>query len=101
MKTRISFLAVCFHSEHCFVQHPLLKVEDEDYQLWNQLKKFCRDNGISAYMNHFVIEGINADTNTPIYLGYNYGKVTLGLEMGSLNDSKKFNINNPLFGITL
>ena len=101
MKTRISFLAVCFHSEHCFVQHPLLKVEDEGYQLWNQLEKFCRDNGISAYMNHFVIEGINADTNTPIYLGYNSGKVTLGLEMGSLNDSKKFNINNPLFGITL
>jgi hypothetical protein len=52
-------------------------------------------------MNHFVIEGINADTNTPIYLGYNDGKMTLGLEIGSLNDSKKFNINNPLFGITL
>jgi hypothetical protein len=52
-------------------------------------------------MNHFVIEGIDTNTNTPIYLGYNDGNVALGLEIVSLNDSKKFNINNPLFGITL
>lgn len=101
MKVKISFLAVALHTEHCYVQHPLLKVEDENYKLWNQLKKFCVDNGIEIYFNHFVIQGIDVNTKTSVFIGYNDGIVTLGFDIAYKNDSERKYFNNPLFSIVL
>lgn len=96
MKTRINFLAIALHTEHCYVQGPLLKVEDESYQLWNQLKRFIVENGIDVYFNHFVIQGVDVNSKTSIFIGYNDGTLTLGFKIVSMKDSKSLVINNPL-----
>ena len=86
MKTKLHLKAVSLFTEHSYVQHPWLTIEDEDHAIWSILKNFTQD--IEYYRNHFVIACIDENEN-PIFLGYNDNKFYIGSAAHSLGDTKK------------
>jgi hypothetical protein len=86
MKTKLHLKAVSLFTEHSYVQHPWLTIEDENGAIWRMLESFTKD--IEYYRNHFVIACIDENEN-PVFLGYNDNKFHVGSAASSCGDAKK------------
>lgn len=87
MKTIIKVNMTALFSEHCYVQHPFLEVQDDTLEVWTKLTNRLKSLGISIYWNHFALECINGDAI--YYLGYNDNKLSIGMTLGRLCGSKE------------
>lgn len=94
MNAGICAFAVKVHSEHSYVQNPIMTVHDADRKILGQLKNFLSENGISIYYNHFTVEVMVDDVMYCI--GYNDGEIALGIRVASMGDSKEFKVSSPL-----
>lgn len=86
MRTKLHLKAIALFTEHSYVQHPWLTIEDENHAIWRMLESFTKD--IAYYRNHFVIACIDENENS-IFLGYNDNKFYIGSAAHSLGDAKK------------
>lgn len=86
MKTKLYLKAVSLFTEHSYVQHPWLTVEDETGAIWRMLESFTKD--IEYYRNHFVIACIDENEDS-IFLGYNDNKFYIGSKAFSMSDAEK------------
>ena len=89
------------HTEHCYVQNAICKIQDKEHAIWLQIKSLLTTLCVpSMYLNHFVLECVNTDNQT-FYIGYNDNAVTIGLKIGKMSDSKthkvSFNISHLAF----
>lgn len=91
MKTIIRFRAVALHTEHCYVQYPVISIEDENTALWSKLTSYFKD--YDFYKNHFCVEGVD-ENGHPVFVGYNDGRISIGSMIGSMADSKSVYVNN-------
>lgn len=91
MKTIIRFRAIALHTEHCYVQHPTISIEDEDHVLWDRLTGYLKKH--SFHRNHFCVEGVD-ENGHPVFVGYNDGKLSIGSMIGSMADSKSIFLDN-------
>ena len=89
MRTKLHLKAIALFTEHSYVQHPWLTIEDESGVIWRLLESITKD--IQYYRNHFVIACIDENEN-PIYLGYNDNKFYIGSEACSLSDAEKHTV---------
>lgn len=89
MKTKLHLTAKTLFTEHSYVQHPWLTIEDEDGVIWKLLESITKD--IHYYRNHFVIACIDENEN-PIYLGYNDNKFYIGSKAFSMCDAEKYTL---------
>ena len=89
------------HTEHCYVQNTICKIQDKDHAIWMQIKSLLRTLCVpSMYLNHFVLECVNSD-NQIFYIGYNDNALDIGLKIGKMSDSKthkvSFNLSHLAF----
>lgn len=81
------------HTEHCYVQNAICKIQDKDHAIWLQIKSLLTTLCVpSMYLNHFVLECVNTDNQT-FYIGYNDNAVTIGLKIGKMSDSKTHKVS--------
>lgn len=81
------------HTEHCYVQNVICKIQDKDHAIWLQIKSLLTTLCVpSMYLNHFVLECVNTDNQT-FYIGYNDNAVTIGLKIGKMSDSKTHKVS--------
>lgn len=81
------------HTEHCYVQNAICKIQDKEHAIWLQIKSLLTTLCVpSMYLNHFVLECVNTDNQT-FYIGYNDNAVTIGLKIGKMSDSKTHKVS--------
>ena len=81
------------HTEHCYVQNAICKIQDKEHAIWLQIKSLLTTLCVpSMYLNHFVLECVNTDNQT-FYIGYNDNVVTIGLKIGKMSDSKTHKVS--------
>lgn len=81
------------HTEHCYVQNAICKIQDKEHAIWLQIKSLLTTLCVpSMYLNHFVLECVNTDNQT-FYIGYNDNAVTIGLKIGKMSDSKTHEVS--------
>ena len=81
------------HTEHCYVQNVIVKIQDTDHAIWTQIKDILSALCVpSMYLNHFVLECVNTDNQT-FYIGYNDNVVSIGLKIGKMSDSKTHQVS--------
>jgi len=86
MRTKLHLKAIALFTEHSYVQHPWLTIEDENHAIWRMLESFTKD--IAYYRNHFVIACIDENEKS-VFLGYNDNKFYIGTEAYSMSDAEK------------
>lgn len=92
---------VKIHTEHSYVQHPILNFEDKEHKVFNQILKILSTLLVPYfYKNHFVIECIDGNDNI-YYIGYDDNMISIGTEMSVMNDSKSFEVSYNLSTIIL
>lgn len=96
MTTTLKLNVLAVFSEHCYVQHSFMKVEDNNHEVWMKLTGILKSLGITMYWNHFALKCIDGDAI--YYIGYNDGKLSLGMTIGKMKDSQtvmEFDYSKP------
>ena len=81
------------HTEHCYVQNAIVKIQDTDHAIWTQIKDILRALCVpSMYLNHFVLYYVNTYNQT-FYVDYNNNVISISLKIGKMSYSKTHQVS--------